>query len=103
LEQANERLRADHREAQSPPAKTEPISSQDTAKPTAVTKPPTTPSTYTVKAGDNFDKIARKVGTTPEKLAKSNGLKTSAIIRPGQKLKVPGSTAAATSRSGGHD
>lgn len=99
LEQANERLRADHHEAQSPAAKTEPISSPDTAKPTAVTKPPTSPSTYTVKAGDNFDKIARKVGTKAEALAKLNGLKTSAIIHPGQKLKVPGSTAAATARA----
>ncbi len=99
LEQTNERLRADRREAQSPPAKTEPISSHDTAKPTAVTKPATSPVTYTVKAGDNFDKIARKVGTKPEVLAKSNGLKTSSIIHPGQKLKVPGTTAAAISHA----
>ncbi len=53
-------------------------------------------TTYTVKAGDSFGKIARKVGTTPEKLAKANGLKITAMIRPGQKLKVPGTTAPAT-------
>lgn len=52
-------------------------------------------STYTVKAGDCLEKIARKVGATSAKLAKSNGLKTSSIIRPGQKLKVPGTTVAA--------
>lgn len=47
-------------------------------------------TTYTVKSGDSFARIARRVGTTPDKLAKSNGLKTTSIIRPGQKLKVPG-------------
>lgn len=49
-------------------------------------------STYTVKAGDNLDKIARKSGTSAETLAKSNGLTTSSIIHPGLKLKVPGAT-----------
>ncbi len=63
-------------------------------------------STYTVKAGDSFGKIARKVGTGPERLAKMNGLKLSAIIQPGQTLKVPGAstttrqTASAPSSSG---
>ena len=61
-------------------------------------------ATYTVKAGDSFTRIARRVGTTPESLAKANGLKTSAIIKPGQKLTLPAAataaTAAAPSRSG---
>lgn len=47
-------------------------------------------SAYIVKPGDSIDKIARKVGTSATKLAKTNGLKTSSIIHPGQKLKVPG-------------
>jgi LysM repeat protein len=102
LEEANDRLRADHREAHPTPAKTE-ANSQATDKPASITKPAATPasasSTYTVKAGDNFDKIARKVGTNPDKLAKTNGMKTSSIIHPGQTLKVPGKTSAAVARA----
>ena len=52
-------------------------------------------ATYTVKAGDSFARIARKVGTTPESLAKVNGLKSSSIIQPGQKLKLPAPAGAA--------
>ena len=52
-------------------------------------------ATYTVKAGDSIERIARKHATTPSALAKLNGLKTSSIIHPGQKLKVPGKTAVA--------
>lgn len=60
--------------------------------------PATAETTYIVKAGDSIDKIARKVGTSATKLAKSNGLKPVSIIHPGQKLKVPGtSTVASTS------
>ena len=99
LEQANERLRSDRQEAHPAQPKTG-ANLQDTAKPAAITKsaatPATTASTYTVKAGDNFDKIARKLGANPDKLAKSNGMKTSSIIRPGQILKVPGNTATRT-------
>lgn len=88
LEAANERLRADSHDTRSTaPAKASPPA------PAAVEK--ATASTYTVKAGDNFEKIARKVGTTAKSLAKSNGMKTSSIIRPGQKLKVPGKAAPA--------
>ena len=97
LEEANERLRSDRSESHATPPRTETVSSA-IAKPAAVGKghltPTTSPSTYTVKAGDNFEKIARKVGTNPENLAKSNGMKTISIIHPGQKLKVPGITAA---------
>lgn len=46
--------------------------------------------TYTVKAGDNFAKIARQAGCTPNELARLNQLKVNSIIRPGQKLKLPG-------------
>lgn len=82
LEEANERLRGDGSKSHAAPA-----------KPAAVTNPDTatgSTSSYTVKAGDNFEKIGRKVGMNAERLAKSNGMKTSSIIHPGQKLKVPG-------------
>ncbi len=89
LEEANERLRDDRHESHPAPARTE-ASSQATAVTKPIAKPANAQSSYTVKAGDSFDKIARKVGSNPEKLAKTNGLKTSAIIHPGQTLKIPG-------------
>ncbi len=46
-------------------------------------------STYTVKSGDTFAKIARHAGCSPTDLAKTNDLKLTAVIRPGQKLKLP--------------
>lgn len=93
LEEDNSRLRSGDRDSHSPSAKAEvPAAVKTAGAPAPAT---TSPATYTVVAGDNFGKIARKVGTTPEKLVKANGLKMSAVIRPGQKLKVPGATAAA--------
>lgn len=52
--------------------------------------------TYTVKPGDSLSKIARGQGCSVEALAKANGIKLSAIIQPGQILKVPGSAVSAT-------
>jgi len=43
--------------------------------------------TYVVQKGDTLNKIARNIGTTPEMIMRSNGLKGSAI-RAGQSLKV---------------
>lgn len=69
--------------------------------PTAETcpEPATTdnPATYTVQAGDNMVKIARKHGTTSAILNELNGLKKDGIIRPGQKLKLPASASVAAS------
>lgn len=62
-------------------------------------EPVNTQATYTVKPGDSIERIARKNGTTTAALAKLNGLKTSSIIHPGQKLKVPGKTAVASAPS----
>ncbi|HKZ69468.1 MAG TPA: LysM peptidoglycan-binding domain-containing protein [Anaerolineales bacterium] len=71
--------------------------------PTAVlgataTKPPTTgggsiPGTYTVQSGDNLYRIAIKFNTTVAAIQQLNGL-TSAIIRVGQVLKIPGGASA---------
>ncbi len=89
LEVANERLRAgSHETRSSAPAPAKSAAVEKSSSPSA--------ATYVVKAGDNFEKIARKVGTTSKALAKSNGMKTSSIIHPGQKLKVPGRAAPAT-------
>ena len=49
------------------------------------------PTTYTVVAGDNLSKIARKVGhgCTWQQLAKLNNIKAPYIVRQGQVLKLP--------------
>ena len=49
-------------------------------------------SSYTVSSGDTLAGIVRKSGCSVEKLAQVNGLELSAIIRPGQKLKLPAAT-----------
>lgn len=50
---------------------------------------------YTVKQGDTMAAIARRVGSTPATLARLNNIQNPALIRPGQKLKLPSSQAAA--------
>ncbi len=60
---------------------------------TAATEKATT-STYTVRAGDTLERIARRNGCSTLALGKANGLKSSTIIHPGQTLKVPTAGAA---------
>lgn len=50
--------------------------------------------TYTVKAGDSINRIAKANGVSVDALRKENGL-TTAAIRIGQTLKIPGGNAAA--------
>jgi LysM repeat protein len=91
LKQENTKLRSGDRETRPTAAKTETNSNSISKTPAPAATPTGQPtgSGYTVKAGDNFDKIARKIGVNPQKLAKANGLTSNSIIRPGQKLKVP--------------
>jgi LysM repeat protein len=49
-------------------------------------------ATYTVVSGDTIERISRKTGFTVSQITKLNGIKPESIIRPGQKLKLPGST-----------
>ncbi len=46
-------------------------------------------TTYTVKAGDNLDALARKFDSTRRALAELNNLREPYTLRPGQRLKVP--------------
>lgn len=46
-------------------------------------------ASYTVKPGDSLAKIARRHSCTVQELAKTNGLKLSSVIHPGQTLKLP--------------
>ena len=43
---------------------------------------------YTVKSGDTLSGIAKKYGTTYQKLAQMNGIKNPNIIYAGQKIRV---------------
>lgn len=45
-------------------------------------------STYTVKKGDTLSEIAKKYGTTVNKIVKDNSIKNPNVITVGQKLKV---------------
>lgn len=52
-------------------------------------------STYVVKKGDSLERIARRNGCSARALCKANGLKSTAVIHPGQRLKLPGRPAPA--------
>lgn len=62
------------------------------AEPTQTTKPTTetTETVYTVVKGDTLSGIAKKYGTTYQKLAAYNGISNPNIISVGQKIKIPG-------------
>lgn len=51
---------------------------------------PDSADSYTIQAGDTLFAIAKKYGTTVEKLVRLNGLENPNLIRVGQVLKVPG-------------
>jgi len=56
------------------------------------------PSTYTVKSGDTLSEIAQKYGLTVNRLVDLNDISDPNLIRPGQKLKLKGtSTKSSTS------
>lgn len=59
-------------------------------KPKEPTKENTSSQTYTVKAGDNLTKIAKKYGTTVQVLVDLNNIKNKDLINVGQVLKLPG-------------
>lgn len=44
---------------------------------------------YVIKSGDNLGKVAKKYGTSVDKLCKINGIKKTSILQIGQKIKLP--------------
>jgi LysM repeat protein len=56
-------------------------------------------ATHTVKRGDTLWEIARAHGVGLSKLLQANDLGPSAIIYPGEKLRIPGAAAAASTAS----
>lgn len=70
------------------------------ASTTTTTKPSTSTGTgsetvYVVKKGDTLSAIAKKYGTTYQKLAQYNGIANPNIISIGQKIRIPGKAAQA--------
>jgi LysM repeat protein len=55
---------------------------------------------YTVKKGDTLSQIAAKYGTTYQAIAAYNGIKNPNVIRVGQKIRIPASTAPAALKKG---
>lgn len=76
---------------------TAPTTTAPTTTAPTTTAPTTTtsgPITYTVKSGDTLGKIAAKHNTTVDAIAKANGIADVNRISLGQKLIIPGTTAA---------
>lgn len=99
LEEENSRLKSLMNTAASTPvART---SSAPESKAPAVAEKAAAPSYGSVRAGDTLSKIAKRHGTTPETLIKLNKLKNPSLIRPGQKLLLPGKASAPAPRQSG--
>lgn len=56
-------------------------------------------STHVVRSGETLSRIAEKYGTSASNLQQINGLASASKIYAGQKLKVPGGTASASTTS----
>lgn len=66
---------------------------EPTPEPTPTPEPAPAPeddgTVYTVAKGDTLSGIAKKFGTTYQKLAAYNGIKNPNLIHPGQKIRIP--------------
>ena len=71
-----------------------PVANAIVAEPVTDVVPATT---YTVTSGDNLWNLAKKHHLSVAELAAANGLKTSTVLHPGQKLVIPGKSGATTS------
>src|SRR6478672_652244 len=96
LEQDNSKLRSANTPTRTLGSQNELISATaakpvETAKRVESPKPPNTSgsTTYMVKTGDSMEKIARKLRLPPAPLAKSNGLKPTAMIHPARSSRFP--------------
>lgn len=83
---------AAHTEAAATPAN-KPTAAEP-AKPAAAS-----PSYATVRAGDTLTKIAKRNGTTSEKLVKLNKIKNPSALQVGQKLRLPDKAPAAVAKT----
>jgi LysM repeat protein len=70
-----------------------PVAGTLVAEPVADVQPATT---YVVKAGDSLWSIAKKNHLATAELAAANGISANAVLKPGQKLKIPGAPSSPT-------
>jgi len=55
-------------------------------------------ATHMVRTGDTLWELSRKYGISTQALARANGISEEAILQPGQKLTIPGSSSSSASR-----
>lgn len=60
-----------------------------------------TSGSYTIKEGDALERIARRHGVTLSALLKANGLRSTSLILPGDKLVIPGTSSGSGTASAG--
>ncbi|MDR5682712.1 MAG: LysM peptidoglycan-binding domain-containing protein [Armatimonadota bacterium] len=71
------------------------ISDASAGTPPRAPTPSVPAQVHVVQRGDTLWGIARRYGTTPQRLASLNGISESAMLRIGQRLRLPGADAAA--------
>jgi LysM repeat protein len=101
LEEENSRLKALMTSASSTPTT---VAAPKTEAPEA-SVPPVATRYATVRGGDTLARIAKRHGTNPAALIQLNQLKNPSLIRPGDKLRLPGKPAegpASKPADGGH-
>ncbi|MDX9972682.1 MAG: LysM peptidoglycan-binding domain-containing protein [FCB group bacterium] len=76
-------------------AETPAVTSEKASSGTAKAEAKATESSYEVKSGDTLGKIASKNGVSLKDLLAWNGLKSSSVLKPGQKLVLRGGSAKA--------
>ena len=87
LAEENAKLRTGGQEAATPAPEAPKVAV--VAEPVAA--PPEAGALYVVLPGDSFAKIARKMGSTAQKIADASGLKIDSMLHLGQKLTIPSS------------
>ncbi len=101
LEEENSRLKSLMETASATPvARTSPSTESKAQAPAGnvATGEISAPAYGTVRGGDTLSKVAKRHGTTSETLIKLNKLKNPSLIRPGQKLILPGKAPAPAAR-----
>jgi LysM repeat protein len=99
LEEENSRLKSLMDTATTTPlARTTAATAATEPAAAAVAEVSAAPSYGSVRDGDTLSKIAKRHGTTAETLIKLNKIKNPSLIRPGQKLLLPGKAAAPATR-----
>ena len=82
------------------PAATVPKPRLAAAKQTSASSSATSGVTHTVVRGDTVYAIAKRYGSTVSAILKANGIGSSAIIFPGQKLTIPGASSGGPATAG---